>query len=1198
MKNISLLVRSIGMFVVCLAAAAGAKAAPIIFNSTETAVPGEVIYLQGDNFSSTPQVWFHRVLTTDTSLTPDTQLTTITNSNQSVTASLPQDMPLGLYAVWVKDSSGTLSTPVFINQARATSFEYPQIAPYSASNPAGSYTFRIFGRNLVLNGSTPSVTFVNGANSYPATVVATYPNDGNVLQVKAPAGISAGTTYSIQVSNGSGHSSANYDVTTSIATIQGRTGGADPFNLGVPWASDFVNIAADVINVVTSINPHTGTAYGADSSGVANSVNAIQQALYDAGNPAYHANGATVFLPAGTYLINFTGENLTFYGPAGTVIEQYATNPAQHSELNIPAHAVLKGNGIGSTIINDSSPAYNGYSYFLTIADATPNAGSLTGAQGFTYNQTMTVSANTSPPCIRNCASNSSDIFFDHIQASFAHGVFNTTDIVYGQFGFQSTNDTNVLTQNCTFSYLHFGNNNSYYYYYTYGNNYIFRNNTLSSWFGRLEFLYISHLLIEGNHFTRDGSYPPPNYGGASTCGGIEADGPDQTILNNTFDAINLPLSSYNDGESILCQAGPVYEGTSGPTDTGTATSATTTTLTDSAKSWTANAYAGLILAITGGTGQGEWAKINSNTATVLALDRAWGTVPTSSSTFAIEQANSYLLSVPTSATSTTVSDTTQNWPVNFHAGDSIAIVNGPGTGQLRLIVSNTATTLTISPAWTENPGTTSHYSINGALSGGAQRWLVKGNTLTEMVRGIILYFGGYDCAVIGNKLFSSGGIFMTGSQRDVTGTTPLDRFDLGWRNVITDNVVTDPDNNRAAYFALHAGSTVNSPLYGTMLLGVETRRNLLEASTPNLRDNAFGCNETFSSIAGEQTSGDDASGIAILDSVHTDNVAVGNDNAYEVTTAVSQTPLWDSLLLNCDNDYLDTTLAGCSSASDQTVVGDTAGYQVLTANFSGTGTSTGTGGTGSNMADVGATGQLIQSSGDTASIASDSPLDSDSGAYLETVWSGAHNSQAGIQFNPIAPRFSWDRIFDQRSGEWLVNGGFDFFFRPNVNLTAAGEFRPIDIASSTYTTNGLRLVLGNSSATTLFLQMISPTGGGGNNSITGTIPMFQAGTVYHIGVTFSTDVTYSPPRTTVKIFVAQGTGSITTSSNTNLVATGTFALDHSIVNDTSASAWFNGGSWSFATGYLPGGIPITTDFDGFRMYYSDPGTFPSLDSP
>lgn len=68
----------------------------------------------------------------------------------------------------------------------------------------------------------------------------------------------------------------------------------------------------------------------------------------------------------------------------------------------------------------------------------------------------------------------------------------------------------------------------------------------------------------------------------------------------------------------------------------------------------------------------------------------------------------------PTSATSTTLADTSQSWTTNEFAGAPVAIVEGTGRGQIRKITSNTSDTLTV-PAWTTTPDITSVYLI-GAI--------------------------------------------------------------------------------------------------------------------------------------------------------------------------------------------------------------------------------------------------------------------------------------------------------------------------------------------------------------------------------------------------------------------------------------------------------------------------------------------------
>jgi hypothetical protein len=70
--------------------------------------------------------------------------------------------------------------------------------------------------------------------------------------------------------------------------------------------------------------------------------------------------------------------------------------------------------------------------------------------------------------------------------------------------------------------------------------------------------------------------------------------------------------------------------------DQGTATAGAASTLTDTAKAWTVNAFANKSVVITGGTGVGQSRTIASNTATVLTTSTAWTTNPDATSTYAI----------------------------------------------------------------------------------------------------------------------------------------------------------------------------------------------------------------------------------------------------------------------------------------------------------------------------------------------------------------------------------------------------------------------------------------------------------------------------------------------------------------------------------------------------------------------------------
>lgn len=75
---------------------------------------------------------------------------------------------------------------------------------------------------------------------------------------------------------------------------------------------------------------------------------------------------------------------------------------------------------------------------------------------------------------------------------------------------------------------------------------------------------------------------------------------------------------------------------------TGTATSATGTTLVNSGKAWTTNQYANSQVRITAGTGIGQVRTITSNTATTLTVP-TWTVTPDATSVYQIEQNYDYI---------------------------------------------------------------------------------------------------------------------------------------------------------------------------------------------------------------------------------------------------------------------------------------------------------------------------------------------------------------------------------------------------------------------------------------------------------------------------------------------------------------------------------------------------------------------------
>lgn len=99
----------------------------------------------------------------------------------------------------------------------------------------------------------------------------------------------------------------------------------------------------------------------------------------------------------------------------------------------------------------------------------------------------------------------------------------------------------------------------------------------------------------------------------------------------------NSGTREYADGLRVYPYNGGVGVGTGVLTsDSGTATAGAATTLTDSGKVWTVNAWAGYVVRTTGGTGSGQERVIVSNTATVLTV-ATWTTNPDATTTYAID---------------------------------------------------------------------------------------------------------------------------------------------------------------------------------------------------------------------------------------------------------------------------------------------------------------------------------------------------------------------------------------------------------------------------------------------------------------------------------------------------------------------------------------------------------------------------------
>lgn len=105
----------------------------------------------------------------------------------------------------------------------------------------------------------------------------------------------------------------------------------------------------------------------------------------------------------------------------------------------------------------------------------------------------------------------------------------------------------------------------------------------------------------------------------------------------------------------------------------------------------------------------------NSWTArSVTGLPTAWGTTGQLIST--LGAAGGFAVGTATAGAASTLVNGAKEWAVNMFANFQVRITAGTGVGQIRVIASNTANTLTASTPWTVVPDATSAYVLEGNI--------------------------------------------------------------------------------------------------------------------------------------------------------------------------------------------------------------------------------------------------------------------------------------------------------------------------------------------------------------------------------------------------------------------------------------------------------------------------------------------------
>jgi hypothetical protein len=437
---------------------------------------------------------------------------------------------------------------------------------------APSSTFRIFGRNLLLPEAKPTVRFVNSltGESLNATVTLAG-SDAYILKVTAPAKLTPGVKYDIYVSNGYSSTSGETKIDQSLLS---RTGGVDYFKLGVPWAGDY-NFYKNVYNVKTDprLSIHA----------VGDGINNDQPAIQNAIKIAKAAGGGVVYLPKGTYKLASAG-------------------------LGMVSKVVLQGESKDLTTIQYGFSTMPEKSYAIWWSTGT----SVAGIADLTIQNVNDSSRQYSS--MAN-GKNTSELFMQRIRFDLK-----SADSIYW------TNTTKMVVANSIF--IQAPNNlNHGPWVFNGSSNFVIRGNKSSHSIGGYSINNVRDGVIESNHFIRNATYQIPETRNLNINFGTNI-----SILNNTFDVINGPLTDkINDGETILSEGGGAKRQNE---DIGTVTGATSQTIQDTSKTFPAFSSQAVVV-IVSGTGSGQWRKITSVSGNTLTVDRPWEVIPTVGSRYA-----------------------------------------------------------------------------------------------------------------------------------------------------------------------------------------------------------------------------------------------------------------------------------------------------------------------------------------------------------------------------------------------------------------------------------------------------------------------------------------------------------------------------------------------------------------------------------
>jgi parallel beta-helix repeat protein len=378
--------------------------------------------------------------------------------------------------------------------------------------------------------------------------------------------------------------------------------------LGVPWASDFVSIAANEINVKTD----SRLKVKALGDGATDDAPAIRAAIQLASS----SGGGVVYFPTGDYKI------IT------------ASNSVRGNPLVMPSRVILRGASSSTSRIFMNDPSSTaGTEGTWTWGGIDFYGSSLSGMTDLSV--TAVTGASSSSPCatIWNQGSTGvSELFFNNMNIELNN---------CRPFWFNGVN--NLLLKNSKIDSIEDNPRAD-----QVGPIYIVGNtnvsvigNTITYRFGRVQLWNNANVLMQGNTLIRDAQLRDMQNGTAIESGGVQLSFDSNVqVLNNTIQTVNAPSDEADDGEAIMSQLGS----TANIIDAGTSTAITSTSLTDTNALWGSVTvsrlakYPNTVVAILSGSATGEVRTIQSfaTSTKTLAVTQPWNPVPEVGSLYSI----------------------------------------------------------------------------------------------------------------------------------------------------------------------------------------------------------------------------------------------------------------------------------------------------------------------------------------------------------------------------------------------------------------------------------------------------------------------------------------------------------------------------------------------------------------------------------